>query len=278
MKRYISVLLTIFALFVLGFAQQTPVKDPPSQLSFTGGKFVAGQFGKWHLYLAPGSSITATGSQTFLASAAQDETPDGVVFVPFVVNGIINVGTGTTLDTVTISAVSGCTPGVALPGTTPTCAITATSFSNSHYGSEPITSADSGIWEAMNYASEAGGGQVHFLVDCGQITLSLTGLTTTSGCEVPKQFYSSGASAYVATAITGSTAWLVGISGTTNAFCSSNSTLTAGTTCIANMEAPALVGSTEGVTPLLITATVANATAGVVHVKVWGDIPVQSAY
>jgi hypothetical protein len=278
MKRYISTLLTICALATLGFAQQNPHSDPASQLSFTAGKYVAKQFGKWHLFIAPGSSITATGSQTFLASAAQDETPDGIVFVPFVVNGIINVGTGTTLDQVTISNVSGCTPGLALPGATPTCAITATSFANSHYAGEPITSADSGIWEAMNYASEAGGGQVSFLVDCGQITLSLTGLTTTSGCYVPKQFYSSGASAYVVTTITGSTAWLVGISGSTSAFCSSNSTLTAATTCIANMEAPALVGSTEGVTALLITATVANATAGVVHVKVWGDIPVQSAY
>jgi hypothetical protein len=279
MKRHISILIaTVLALASIGFAQQTPVRDPANKDTFNVGMYYAPNFGKWHLYIAPGSSITATGSQTFLVSAAQDTTPDGVLFVPFVVNGTINVGTGTNVDTVVISAVSGCTPGVAVPGASPTCSITATSFSNNHYAGEPITSADNGLWEAFGYAQEAGGGVVRWLVDCGQITLSTSAATTTSSCLVPKQFYGQGASAYVNTAIATATNWAVGISGSTSAFCSANSTLAAGTTCLANMAAPALVGSTLGTGDVLITTTGSQTTAGVVHVKLWGYTPVQGAY
>lgn len=277
MKRHITVFLAVLCLACSALAQQGGVSDPSvwSGRSYEDGKLNAWNFGKWQVNIAPSSSITATGSQSFTANYVSPiSTPDGLTFVPFAVNERITVGTGSQAEVVTISAVSGCSG----PSSSPSCLITATSFANNHYAGEPVTSADSGLWEAFAYAQQMGGGVVRFVVDCGQITLSTSAATTTSTCFVPKQFYSTGASGYVNTTIATATNWAVGISGSTSAFCSADSTLTAGTTCIANLAAPALVGSTLGITAVLITTTGSQTTAGVVHVKVWGDAPVQGAY
>ena len=59
MKRQISALLTVvLVLAAVGFAQQTPVNDPPSRPSFQNGEYFAPNFGKYSVPIAPGSSFT----------------------------------------------------------------------------------------------------------------------------------------------------------------------------------------------------------------------------
>ena len=277
MKRLATLFVSICLLAGVAFTQQTPVPTPNVQSSFD-GVYYAPNFGKWQLQVA--NTIAASGT-SIIVNAGYTTTPDGIQFVPFAVKEKINVGTGSTAEIATISAVTGCNQ-LAAPGTTAVCTLTVGALSNAHGIGEPITSADNGIIEATAYASQTGGGNVYFQVDCGVITLSTSGLTTTSTCFVPNVFYNQGAAGRVTTTITTSANWAVGISNATSAFCTANSTLTAGTTCIANQGAVALstVSSptVTDLTAVLITAGTSNAGAGKVHVKVWGWTPAQPAY
>lgn len=246
--------------------------------SFSAGAYFAPNFGQWSIPIFTG--ITATGSQTLTMLSSVATTPDGIQFIPFVVNGKITVGTGSTQETVTVTAVSGASLNV-LPtgGAIGTCSVTAT-FSNTHAAGELVTSGDNGIMEAINFAQNNGGGQVKFLVDCGIITLSTSGATTTSTAFVPSLFYNHGCSARVTTTITTATDWAVGIAGATSTFGTANSTLTAGTTDYTKQGTPAVAlatGATAAtLTAVLITCT-GTAGAGAVRVKVWGWTPAQSA-
>lgn len=274
MKRTLGILLLVLLVTGLTFAQQTPVAQPGNP-SYAHGVAFAPNFGQWSVKMA--SAISATGSQTFFADRGSVQTNDGITFVPFAVNGKIIVGVGSSLETVTISAVSGCN-ALAQPGLPAVCSITATSFANNHSIGEPVQSGDTGIMEAVNFAANTGGGSVYFQVDCGPVTLSTSGLTTTSTCFVPTQFYNHGVAARVTTTITTSTNWALGIAGATSAFSTANATLTAGTTAIANQGAIATQGTTTNLGAVLITVTGANAGAGAVHIKAWGFTSAQPAF
>lgn len=180
-------------------------------------------------------------------------------------------------ETVTPSAVSvgPCPAGFLGVGSSATCANVTATFSNAHGASAPVVSGDQGIFEAITDAGNNGGGLVYWTADTGIVTLNTGGLTTTTATKVPTTFYGLGATARVTTTITLTTNWAIGISGQTSAFCSANATLTAGTTCIANQAAPATVGTTNSLTALLITTTVANPGAGALKARVWGWTPVQ---
>lgn len=281
MKRLATLLVSICLLAGVAFTQQTAVPTPNVANSFADGTFYAPNFGKWSVPV--GAAIAANGT-SLQAAFAVVTTPDGIAFSPFNAKEKINIGTGSVAEIATISSVSNCNAGaLALPGQPVVCTITLSSgVSNAHSIGEPITSADNGIMEAVSYAQETGGGQVYFLVDCGIITLSTSGLTTTSTCFVPNVFYNQGAAGRVTTTITTSANWAVGISNATSAFCTANSTLTTGTTCIANQGAYALSAvsspTANDITAVLITAGTSNAGAGKVHVKVWGYAPAQPAY
>lgn len=280
MKRLATLLAVVCLLAGAAFTQQLPVPDPNPSSTFD-GVYYAKNFSKWSVPV--GAAIAASGT-SLQAAFAVATTPDGITFSPFNAKEKISIGAGSTQEIATISSVSNCNSGaLALPGQPVVCTITLSSgVSNAHSIGEPITSADNGIIEAVSYAQQTGGGNVFFLVDCGVITLSTSGLTTTSTCFVPNVFYNGGAAGRVTTTITTSASWAVGISNATSAFCTANSTLTAGTTCIANQGAIALSAvsspTANDLTAVLITAGTSNAGAGKVHVKVWGWTPAQPAY
>lgn len=277
MKRIAKLFAVLTLLAGALYAQQTPVPTPPASQTFD-GVFYAPNFGKWNLQL--GGAITATGSQAFLVNAGFVTTGDGLQFVPFAVNGKITVGTGSTAEIVTISAVSGCN-AAALPGAPAVCTVTATSFANSHGIGEPVTSADNGSMEALAYASQTGGGEVYFLVDCGIVTLSTSGATTTSTCFIPSLYYNQGSAARVTTTITTATDWEVGALGKLASFTTANSTLTAGTTAFTTQGAYAMnltTGATANSLVAVLITTTGTAGAGAIHVKVWGYSPAQPAF
>jgi hypothetical protein len=182
---------------------------------------------------------------------------------------------GATQETVTPTSVSNSLLGV---NGNIVCTITVSStFTNAHGAGEPIVSGDNGIMEAINDCALFGGGNVYWMVDTGVVTLSTVALTTTTTTFVPTIFYNQGASAIVKTTITTSTNWAVGISGTTSAFTTVSTSLTAGSTAVAVQASPAKVGTTNALTAILYTVTGANAGAGAVKARVWGFTPVQAA-
>lgn len=280
MKRITTVLL--FCLLAVPLiAQQLPVAQPQIENSFFGTGFYAPNFGKWQV---PTGAAAASSATTLQAAYAVAVTPDGLTFSAFNAKEKITIGLGSLQETATISSVSNCNQAAnAFPGQPVVCTITLSSgLTNAHSAGEPIVSGDNGIMEAMAYAQNTGGGQVYFLVDCGVVTLSTSGLTTTSTCFVPNVFYNQGSASRVTTTITTSASWAVGIANATSTFSTANSTLTAGTTAIANQGAVALA-TTSGptandLTAVLITAGTSNAGAGAVHVKVWGYAPAQPAF
>lgn len=278
MKYSASLLAVVCLLAGAAFTQQTAVPDPPLQESYSNGTYNAPNFGKWQLQVA--NTIAASGT-SILVNAGITTTADGIQFVPFAVKQKINVGTGSTAEIATISAVSGCN-ATALPGTTATCTLTVGALSNAHGIGEPITSADNGIIEAISFAAQTGGGPVFWKVDCGNITLSTSGLTTTSSCFVPNSFYNIGGACRVTTTITTSANWEVGVTGALASICAQDTTLTANETAFthqtattANLVTSATVADLAAV---LITAGTSNAGAGKVHVKAWGYTVAQPAY
>lgn len=246
--------------------------------SFSSGMYFAPNFGQWSIPIFTG--ITATGSQTLTMLSSVAATPDGIQFIPFVVNGKIIVGAGSNQETVTITAVSGASLNI-LPtgGTIGTCSVTAT-FANTHAAGELVSSGDNGIMESVNFAQNNGGGLIRWIVDCGIITLNTGGVTTTSTSFVPNLFYNQGCSARVTTTITTATDWEVGAIGKLAAFSTPNTTLTAGTTAFTTEGAYAM-NLTTGATAPNLTAVLITTTgtpgAGAIRVKVWGLTPANSA-
>jgi hypothetical protein len=188
----------------------------------------------------------------------------------------INDGNAETITPTGVS-IGSCPAGNLGVGGTALCATLTATINNTHGQSAPVNSGDLGIEEAITDAGAQGGGTVFWMVDTGIVTLSTSGLTTTTTVKVPTNFYGIGAAARVTTTITVTASWAVGISGSTSAFCSANSTLTAGTTCLANQASPASVGTTSALTAILITGATSNPGAGAVKVRVWGFTPVQPA-
>jgi hypothetical protein len=200
-------------------------------------------------------------------------TTENVALPPFKIG---NPGSSNQ-ETVTSYTVSGCSTqntGAAQYGT---CQINAT-FTYAHGLGDQITSADNGWQEAVNDAANNGGGPVAWAIDCGIITLSTSGATTTSTCLIPKDFYNVGGSVHVTTTVTTSTSYSVGISGATAAFVSACTSLTAGLGCAGFQVTPTVVNGGAGTGDLLITAAGGTAGAGALHVRVWGVTQAQSAY
>jgi hypothetical protein len=179
-------------------------------------------------------------------------------------------------ETVTSYTVSGCNnigTGASQYGN---CQLTAT-FTYAHGRGDIISSADNGFQEAMNDAANNGGGQVYWNIDCGIITLSTSGATTTSTCLVPKTFQDGGASVHVTTTVTTSASYSIGITSSTAAWITSCTNLTAGLGCALFQTGPTAVEQGASTGDLLITAN-ATAGAGAMRVRVWGESQAQSAY
>lgn len=218
------------------------------------------------IYPGPGGTETlADGAQVALASI-------------YATNVKLTVDFGqANQEYVTPTAVSigGCPAGNIGVGGASTCVTVTGTFNNTHGQSAVITSGDFGIFEAINDAGAQGGGVVFWMVDTGIVTLNTGGLTTTTNTTIPTNFYNFGSAARVTTTITVTASWAVGISGATGILSSANSTLTAGTTALANQAAPASTGTTSAATAILITGATSNPGAGAVKVRAWGYTPVQ---
>jgi hypothetical protein len=180
-------------------------------------------------------------------------------------------------ETVTSYTVSGCNnigTGASQYGN---CQISAT-FTYAHGRGDFITSADNGFQEAMNDAANNGGGPVAWSIDCGIITLSTSGATTTTTCLVPTDFYNVGGSVHVTTTVATSTSYSIGISGHTAAFVSACTSLTAGLGCAGFQVTPTVVNAGAGTGDLLVTAAGGTASAGAMRIRVWGVTQAQSNY
>lgn len=250
-----------------------------------GALYFAPAYATWQGTILTGNA--ATGSQSIIVTA----NSGGVSGVASLADGysvplatVFNTNTPITImdanqETVTpssVSAPSGCPAGFIGVGSSTQCVTITATFANTHGASAPVVSGDAGIFEAITDAGNTGGGLVYWTADTGVVTLSTGGLTTTTTTKVPSNFISMGASARVTTTITTSANWAVGISGSTAAFCTANSTLTAGTTCLANMNSPATVGTTQALTAILFTMGTSNPGAGAIKARVWGWTAVQA--
>lgn len=256
-----------------------------SPFSKVGGVYDSTQYTKWGAFIASGN--TATGSQTDIMCPAYVTLPDGRIMTPFAttIPILIDAQNGAASETVTPSAVS----FVATPAGQPQnqqglCASVTASFSNAHGASlnqSQVISGDNGIAEAVNDASNQGGGLVYWQADGGPVTLSTSGATTTvcSSC-VPVNGIVLGVVARVTTTITGcSGGWELGDGTTATRFTAADSTLTAGTVNAANLQTTSGVASTTtgmlnitSAKSIVNTCVTSNASAGAVHVRAFGYV------
>lgn len=169
MRKYLSIILSAVLALMPMFAA-TPAQaqqNPPSNQSFVGGTFVARNYNYPGIAISPGVN-NAAGAATIRLQSASIRLQDGRTIMPFSAGGLgtqgqtaylpaipITVGAGTTKETVTPTAVSGCFLGAPAGS----CSITAT-FVNAHGQGELVTSGSLGIQEAINDAAAFGGGLV----------------------------------------------------------------------------------------------------------------------
>lgn len=145
-KLFILTLL----LAVTGFAQTAT-----NRASWVAGVFTASayNYGVSAPPITVVSGFTGTGSQTFTASNGVVKLADGRAIPVFSVTAPITIGVGSTKETVTPSAVSGCS------ASNTTCLVTA-SFTYAHGNGDRVVSGTAGLQEAINDAFAQGGGQV----------------------------------------------------------------------------------------------------------------------
>jgi hypothetical protein len=276
--------VALVALSLMSFGQSNLTSPTSHKLSSGFGIFDANAY---NYTTSVYSGFTGTGTQTLTLYAPTITLGDGRQVLPFGFTTVAtqnvaippitvgNPGAGTQ-ETVTPTSVSGCNvanQGAAAQGT---CQITA-SFSFAHGRGDQVTSGDSGWQEAMNDAAANGGGDVHWIVDCGIVTLTTSGATTTTTCLIPKDFTNIGASVHVTTTITTATQYEIGISGTLAAFINACTSLTAGLGCAGFQVSPAAINGGAGEGAVVITST-GTPGAGAMRVKLWGWSQAQSSF
>lgn len=99
------------------------------------------------------TGTTSTGAGTLTLNLSYTQLSDGGVLYPLSLNAPITVGSGTTQETVTPTALNGCNYSSGYGG----CTVTAT-FTYVHGTGENITSGSLGLQEAINAAAGASGG------------------------------------------------------------------------------------------------------------------------
>lgn len=150
MKFTNKLVITLVVLTGLGFAQTAANKG-----SRIAGVYVASQYN--YGVNAPAvkvvSGSTSTGAYSITVNNGVVKLSDGRAIPVFSIIAPITIGSGSTQETVTPSAVSGCS------NANTTCIVTAT-FTNAHGQGEIIQSGTAGLQEAINDAFSNGGGQV----------------------------------------------------------------------------------------------------------------------
>jgi hypothetical protein len=178
MKRFTKVIV-LFAIYgmlaaqvpTVALAQQT---SPPNNGSRIAGRFTADSYAYGISPVVPGFRLVtgnvATGSQTVTINAGALTLPDGRLVYPFSINAPVIFDVGANAETLTPSAVSGCTSAGQY---TQTCSITAT-FVNLHSAGALLASGTAGLQEAIYDAYLTGGG----LVQVGSYWATQLGGTT----------------------------------------------------------------------------------------------------
>lgn len=285
--RKLFMLVSALLLSAAGVFAQGTFPGNPQQVSpqhRIGGVFQALAYNSWQAIILSGNA--ASGSQSIIVypgpgGAAAIEIADGTTLslaTVFNTNTPISINDANAeVVTPTAVSISTCPAGNLGVGSSSQCAVITATFANTHGQSALVTSGDFGIEEAITDAGNQGGGTVFWMVDTGIVTLSTGGATTTTTTKIPTQLYGIGAAARITTTVTTATTWSVGsTTGGAAIFCSSNSTMTAGTTCIANQAAPAVTGTTQALTTVLFTFT-GTPGAGAIKARVWGFTPVQAS-
>lgn len=301
--RRIKIALLVYALFdvfVGGFnggflpltelaAGQAPGApgnfNQQSFLHRVGGIFYSSGYNTWQGTLISGNTSTGSGTSVIIypGPGGVETLADGTT-LPLAT--IYNTSVPVILDlgqanqeTVTPTAISigACPAGNIGVGGSSQCVTLTGTINNTHGQSAIVVSGDNGIMEAVTDAGAQGGGVVFWMVDTGIVTLNTGGLTTTTTTKVPTNRSSVGCAARVTTTITTSANWAVGSTASGAAFCSANSTLTAGTTGVANQIAPTSLGTTSALEAIVFTMGTSNPGAGAIKARVWGYTPVQPA-
>jgi hypothetical protein len=264
------------------FGQSNLTTPPNHRLSSSMGMYDAGAY---NYQVSVYSGQATGGTYTISLYTPSITLPDGRTAYPFGFTAVatenvaippITIGSGGNQETVTPTSTSGCNAGNTGASQQGLCTITAV-FANGHGRGDYVTSGDNGWQEAMNDAAANGGGEVHWIVDCGIITLSTSGATTTTTCLMPKDFTNIGGSVHVTTTVTTAASYSIGISGATASFISSCTSLTAGLGCAGFQVSPTTVNGGAGMGDLLVTAN-ATAGAGALRVKIWGWSMAQSNF
>lgn len=267
MKRILTLLSVMLLAGSLGLAQSSA----GSSLSKVAGITVAGNYGRWSTRIAVGSASGSSISLTMHNGYVS--TPDGRNFVPFLTTASFTVGSGSTQETVTPSATSGCFINAPLDG----CIVTVTT-SNAHQNGELVVSGDGGLFEAINDAGNAGGGMVQFHLH-ELVTLATGAQTTDTTANLePANSLLFGVTGVVNTTITSScTGWELGDATTAARFTANDTTLTAGEKAIGKVQlttgvASATTGFSNAGTAAKIRITCAggNPGAGKINVSSWG--------
>lgn len=269
MKRILTLLSAVLLLGSFTLAQSSA----GSSLSKVAGITVAGNYGKWKTRIATGSA-SGTGV-TYTLRDGFVTTPDGRNFVPFLTTVALTIGSGANQETLTPTAVSGCTINAPLNS----CVVTVTS-THDHLAGELVVSGDGGVFEAINDAGNAGGGMVQYhLHELVTLATGTTTTDTTANLE-PANSLLFGVTGVVNTTITGScTGWELGDPTTAARFTANDTTLTAGEKAIAKVQlttgvASATTGMSNAGTAAKIRITCAggNPSAGKIDVSSWGLI------
>ncbi len=274
-KLYSSIFWVIFtvalAVFLFPWKESCKAQSPPSvRLSNALGMYDAQSYKSWGATIAIGA---ASGAQTITVCPGQVVLPDGRTFNPFAsANGTfspitVDPAIAAVTETVTPTATALVGAPFGYTGTVPCSTVTAT-FTNAHgtgqVGASNVISGDNGFQEAINDASNNGGGAVHGVIDPGILTLNTGGLNTNIGAvAIPTRSVVTVASAKVTTTIaTCAGGWSLGWS-TGTEFTAANTTLTAGTTSDSStVTLPAVVAAA---TIPVVHCTTSNASAGAVH-------------
>ena len=271
--RNILVVFTLLSLLVgVGFSQQFNFYNPQARDSYSVGVYYAPNYAYGFTPFIPPLKVTtgttASGAGTLTLAYGSVVMPDGRKFYPFspfnTTQSPITVDIGANLETVTPSAVSCSTPDIIN-----TCQITAT-FSYAHGAGTIVQSGDMGIQEAINDAAYLGGGMVFWALDPGPVTLNTGGLNTSLGSiNIPTRSVVVGATARVETTIgTCAGGWSLGYS-TGTEFSAANTTLVAGTTTDSSTLVPMVAFNAAATVPIA-HCTTSNASAGVIHARIWG--------
>lgn len=273
MKRILGVLALFGLCAGVAAAQALPDPNIPPGPTYAVGVYnslsynYGGVSASGPLRVAVGGGTNQSGVGTITLDVGNVVMKDGRSFSPFsgAVIPPIAIDSGANYEVVTPSSVNCTTPQIIQ-----TCQLTAT-FGFAHGTGAIVQSGDQGIQEAINDAASKGGGSVFWVIDSGQLTLSTVAATTSFGSiTIPTRSVVEGASLRVNTTITGCTGgWSIGNATVTSAYTAANATLAAGTTTDTSTMTLPLVFNTATVAPV-VTCTTANATAGIVHARVWG--------